>query len=146
MDIKLGIGLDNIIFGSTESEIEEILGKPDRIRMDEEYEEFEPMLQFNSIKTRLTFYKNHGGKLGYIRSSNPDLSYKNKKIIGKSISEAFDIFDNIPKDSWQITEYDFWIDYFNEDWWIILRCDYSEVTQLELGVPFRNEDEYNWPR
>lgn len=59
MDIKLGIGLDNIIFGSTESEIEEILGKPDRIRMDEEYEEFEPMLQFNSIKTRLTFYKNH---------------------------------------------------------------------------------------
>lgn len=90
MDIKLGIGLDNIIFGSTESEIEEILGKPDRIRMDEEYEEFEPMLQFNSIKTRLTFYKNHGGKLGYMRSSNPDLSYKNKKIIGKSISEAFD--------------------------------------------------------
>lgn len=79
MDIKLGIGLDNIIFGSTESEIEEILGKPDRIRMDEEYEEFEPMLQFNSIKTRLTFYKNHGGKLGYMRSSNPDLNYKNKK-------------------------------------------------------------------
>jgi hypothetical protein len=146
MEIKLGIGLDKIVFGSTQSEIENILGKPDRIRMDEEYEEFEPMLQYNSIKTRLTFYKNHGGKLGYMRSSNPELHYKNKKIIGKSISEAFDIFDDISKDSWQINEYDFWIDYFNEDWWIILRFDYSEITQLELGVPFRNEDEYNWPK
>ena len=146
MEIKLGIGLDNIIFGLTQGEIENILGKPDRVRMDEEYEEFEPMLQFNSIKTRLTFYKNHRDKLGYIRSSNPDLNYKNKKIIGKSISEAFDIFDEIPKDNWQITEYDFWIEYFNEDWWIILRCDYSEVTQIEIGVPFKDEDEYNWPK
>jgi len=144
MEIKLGIGLDKIIFGSTESEIKEFLGQPDRVRMDEEYEEFEPMFQYNSIKTRLTFYKNHGGKLGYIRSSNPDLSYKNKKIIGKSISEAFDIFDDIPKDSWQITEYDFWINYFNEDWWIILKCEYSDVTELEFGVPFK--DEYNWPK
>jgi hypothetical protein len=146
MEIKLGIGLDNIIFGASQNEIENNLGKPDRIRQDEEYEEFEPMLQYNSIKTRLTFYKNHGGKLGYLRSSNPDLSYKDKKIIGKSISEAFEIFDDIPEDSWQITEYDFWTDYFNEDWWIILRCEYSEITQLDLGVPFINEEEYSWPK
>lgn len=146
MEIKLGIGLDNIVFGSTESGVEDILGKPDKVILDNEYEENETIFQFNSIKSRLTFYNNHGGKLGYIRSSNPDLHYKNNKLIGIPISEAFEIFDEVPKESWQITEYDFWTEYFYEDCWIVLKCNYSEVSEIELGVPFKNKDEYSWPK
>jgi hypothetical protein len=69
MQIKLGIGIDNIKFGSSPKEIENILGKPDSIRKDEEYGEFEPMYKYNSKKLRLTFYKNHDDRLGYIRCS-----------------------------------------------------------------------------
>ena len=145
MKLKLGIGIDNIIFGATQNEIESLLGKPDRIRVDEEYGEFEPMIQYNSKQIRLTFYKKHSGKLGYIRSSNPSIEFNNKKIIGKSISEIFKIFSTIPKDNWEIEEYDFWIQYFNEGWWINLRIEYDTVSEIEMGVPFIDEENYKWP-
>jgi hypothetical protein len=146
MEIILGIGIENIKFGASQNDIETILGKPDKISKDEEYGEFEPMLQYNSRHIRLTFYKNHEGRLGYIRSSNPDLAFNKKKIIGKTIPEAFKIFDIIPQEKWEVTEYDFWTEYFNEDWWIILRCDYDLISEIELGVPFKNDNEYNWPK
>ena len=145
MDIKLGLGIEDIHFGMTQDEIESLLGKPDRTCKDEEYGESEPMIQYNSIKTRLTFYKNNNGKLGYIRSSNPDLKYKNQRIIGKTILESLNVFNDIPKDKWELEQYDFWIQYFNEDWWITLRFDYDKLSEIEIGVPFKNDEEYDWP-
>ncbi len=146
MNIKLGIGIDNFIFGMNQDEIEDFLGSPDRSRIDEEFGDLEPMIQYNSIKSRFTFYKNYAGKLGYIRSSNPELKYNDQKIIGKSFSEVIKIFDIIPKDSWELEEYDFWIEYLHGPYWFVLRFNYDTLSEIEMGVPVKNEEDYNWPK
>ena len=145
MEIKLGIGISNIKFGSSITDIEMLLGKPDEIRKDEEYGEFEPMYIYYSEKIRLTFYKNENDRLGYMRCSNPELTINGKKIIGLKIREAKKAFKPIISSGWKLERYDFWHQYFLYKYWIILKCDYDEVTEIELGVPFNNEKEYDWP-
>jgi hypothetical protein len=146
MQINLGIGIENIKFGLNPTEIENLLGKPDSIRKDGEYGEFEPMYCYNGLQTRLTFYKNHEDRLGYIRSSNKKLIINNQKIIGRSISKVLAIFKELTNDDWELDEYDFWNEYFNEKYWIILRFNYDTLSEIEMGVPFKDEEQYNWPK
>jgi hypothetical protein len=146
MEIKVGIGIDDIKFGNSIQEIESILGRPDAIKKDEEYGEFEPMYIYNSRKLSLTFYKNHNERLGYIRSSNSKLTINGSAFIGLPIHEALEIFKQQIGNDWELEEYDFWNQYFNEKNWIVLRVEYDLVTEIELGVPFINEEEYNWPK
>jgi len=66
MNINPGIGIDNFIFGMKQDEMKTLLGKPDRIHLDEEYADSEPMIQYNAILSRFTFHKDYEDKLGYI--------------------------------------------------------------------------------
>ena len=145
MELKLKIGIGELKFGMSQSECIQILGQPNRTILDED-DENELILQFNLYKTRLTFYKNENGKLGYIRTANPDLRFKGKLIINESIS--------VLKNNVFLKEcYDFeredlesFYTHFNEENWLTLHEEYGEVTDIELGVPFKkNNEDYNWP-
>ena len=46
---------------------------------------------------------------------------------------------------WDKNEFDFLISYFNEKFWLNLNCEYGNVIDVEMGVPFKDEEEYNWP-
>lgn len=48
-------------------------------------------------------------------------------------------------ESWEKEEYDSFNIYFLESDWLTLNVEYERVTDIELGVPFKNEDEYDWP-
>lgn len=144
MELKPQIGIDNIKFGLTQNEVIEILGSPDRTKVDQEDEE-QLLFEFFKLKLRLTFYLSEGGKLGYIRTSNPNLIFDGKRIIGTKIEFAKkEIFGETIKD-WEIEEYDFFITHSNDQFWLTLDEEYGTVTNVELGVTFDNEDEYNWP-
>ena len=53
-------------------------------------------------------------------------------------------FENVIKE-WEIEDYHSFTAHFNEKLWLTLHSEFEQVTQLELGVPFKNENEYNWP-
>ena len=46
---------------------------------------------------------------------------------------------------WEVDDYEYFVTYFNAEWWIELREDYGRVESLDMGVRFKNEDEYDWP-
>lgn len=144
MKLTPKIGIDNLKFGMTRTECYEIMGNPDRVINDSDEDEI--ILEFNEPKLRLSFYLNENNRLGYIRTANPKLVFNNQKIINAKIDivkdEAFGI--QIPK--WEKEEYDFFTTYFNEENWITLNVEYGEVTEVEIGVPFKNDEEYNWPK
>ncbi len=146
MNINLKTGIEKLKFGLTESQIEKLLGKPDRIIIDQD-DDNQIIYQYNFLKALITFYKEEGGKLGYIRSSNPELKFDDKYIIDKDINDVKNEVFKISDSDWEIEDYDFFETHFFETqtMYLTLNSKYGKVVSIELGVPFKNENEYNWP-
>lgn len=142
MEVKVGIGIGELIFGMHRSQVEKLIGKPDKEAIDDEDE---MICQFNSLKSRISFYSNEGGRLGYIRCSSAALTHNGQSIIGEKIDTVLKLFEKATDISWEVEEYDSMVVYTNENGWLSLQSEYDVVTQVELGVPFLNDDEYNWP-
>ncbi|MGB5818166.1 MAG: hypothetical protein WBG90_01685 [Saonia sp.] len=144
MELKPKIGIDNLKFGMTQKDILEILGIPDRKRIDEDDEE-QILFEFNRLKIRLTFYLNEENRLGYIRSNNPDLTFNGMKIIGSKIEYAKkEIFGEIISD-WEVEEYDFFLTHSDDNVWVTLNEEFGEVSSVEVGVTFSDGENYDWP-
>lgn len=144
MEVKLGIGIGEIKFGMKQEDVKLIFGNPDKVQIDDDFEDREPMHQFNNINSRITYYSKEDLKLGYIRSSNKELTFQSSKLIDSSISELANFFKNL---KFEEEEFDFWVDHFNEENWLLIRSEYGKIKEIELGVPFiqNSDEEYNWP-
>ena len=144
MDIKPGIGFDDIKFGMSRNKILDILGNPDRIVTDEN-DEFEQRLEWYELKIRLTFQLDENDRFTYLTSKNEQTEYGGQKIIGLDINEAKDkLFAELISD-WGFEDYQFFEIHFNEKLWLTLRSEFEKVMEFEMGVPFKNENEYEWP-
>jgi len=143
MDIKLKKGIGDFTFGMKAADVTAKLGKPDKIYEDEE-DENELIYQYNKSKIKFTFYQEHEGKLGYIRCANPSLTYQGKAIIQAPADTVIkDVFGS-QIDDWQEEDYNSFATYISEEYWLVLNAEYDEVTDIELGVPFKNDEEYDW--
>lgn len=128
----------------TQKDILEVLGIPDRKVFDQDDDE-QLLLEFNKLKLRLTFYLNEQNRLGYMRTSNPNLTFNGKKIIGSKVDFAKkEIFGGIV-DEWEVEEYDFFITHSNEEVWVTLNEEFGEVSVVEVGVTFSDGENYDWP-
>ena len=81
MKINLKNGIDKLIFGMKQTDVTAIYGKPDRNYKDEDDN---VIFAYNTLKMRLTFYKDEEFKLGYIVASSADLDLFGNKVIGKN--------------------------------------------------------------
>jgi len=144
MNVKPEIGIGKLIFGFKESEVKDIYGNPDEIKKDTESEN-RIIWVYNKEKIRLTFYESEDRRLGYIETSNRNLSLNDFLIIDSNIEFVKNKFAEKIVNGWKKEEYHSFTTYFNEIFWITLHVEYEEVTNLEIGVPFINDDEYKWP-
>jgi len=48
-------------------------------------------------------------------------------------------------DEWELEEYHSFSTHFNDKYWLTLHSEFESVTNLELGVPFENDEDYKWP-
>ena len=142
MELRPKIGIDNLTFGMTRLEVIEILGNPDRI-IELEDDNNQLILEWNKKLLRLTFYKDENEKLGYLRTLNPKLKYNDQLIINSNTEFVKnEIFNELKE--WEEDKYDFLTVHFNEKYWLSLNCEYGIVIDIEMGVPFRNDEEYDW--
>lgn len=144
MELKPKIGVENLKFGMTRKEVIGILNDPDRMLTNND-DKNELILEWNSKKLRLTFYQNEKDRLGYLRTANPEVIFNGEKIMGAELEFVRkEIFGELIPD-WEIEEYDFFTTHFNEQNWLTLHVEYGIVTELELGVPFDKDGDFNWP-
>ncbi|OQP65338.1 hypothetical protein A3860_16865 [Niastella vici] len=143
MEIRPKKGIGDFTFGMKAEEVVAKLGKPDKIYQDED-DENQLLYQYNKSKLRLTFFEDHEGKLGYIRCSSPTLTYQGKPIINSSIEKVKKEVFGKHIEEWEEEDYDFFATYVNEEYWIVLNVEYDEVTEVEVGVPFNDDEEYEW--
>ena len=145
MDLKPAVGIDQIEFGMKQPEVEDLLGHPQATFVEDDDPD-RLVLQYNRFKTRLTFYGEEEGRLGYIRCADPALTYTGSALIGQSVNAVMQLFEQVDDDEWDVESHQFFDSYFCERLWLVLNVEYGEVTDVEIGVPFKNEEQYDWKR
>jgi hypothetical protein len=132
-------GIDQLLFGMKQNHVEAILGKPNKQFKDDDDN---VIYLYNNQKLRLTFYEDEAFRLGYIITSNPEISLFDKKIIGKNVTE---IINELPFKKWETEEYDSTINHFNESNWLTFQSEFDTIIRVELGAIINdNTDEFEW--
>lgn len=144
MELILKNGLENIYFGQSIEDAIEVFGIPDREYHNTD-DENEFILEWNAFKLRLTFYENENRKLGYIRTANPAAHLDGIEIIDKDIETVKKNFNIEETMDWEVESFDFFQTHLNVKYWLVLNVEYNRITDIELGVPLLNENEFEWP-
>lgn len=141
MELHIQNGIDRLLFGMTQKYIEALCGKPNTTFKDDEDN---VVYVYNKEKMKLTFYAEEDFRLGYITTSNPELTLFSSKLI----HEQWDVVNGnlalhkITK--FEATDEDGVTMYFNEDNWLLLFVEYNEVVRVELGTVINDKDEFIW--
>ena len=141
MKINLKNGIDQLIFGMKQKDVTAIYGKPDRNYKDEDDN---VIFAYNTLKIRLTFYKEEEFKLGYMVASNPKLELFGNKVVNRKISEVKKEVATKGVNNFIQEEFDTFENYFNEDNWIIFQTEFDEIVKVEIGAIINQKDEFDW--
>ena len=141
MKINLKNGIDKLLFGMKQKDVEAIYGKPDRNYKDEDDNQ---ILVYNKLKSRLTFYQEEDFKLGYIVASGADLELLGNTIIGKKIADVIKDLATNAITKFTQEEFDTFENFFNEENWIIFQTEFEEVVKFEIGAIINSKDEFDW--
>jgi hypothetical protein len=141
MKINLKIGIDKLIFGMKQKDVTAIYGKPDRNYKDEDDN---VIFAYNTLKIRLTFYKEEDFKLGYMVASSPELELFGNKVINRNIAEVKKDLTKKGLTKFTQEEFDTFENYFNEENWIIFQTEFDEIVKFEIGAIINNKDEFDW--
>ena len=131
-------GIDKLLFGMQQKDVEAIYGKPDKDFKDDDEN---IIYLYNKEKLRLTFYEDESFKLGYIISSNPELLLLDKKVIGRNCIE---LKTELPFKSWEVEDFDSAENHFNESNWLTLQSEFGQVIRVEIGAIINDNDELEW--
>lgn len=138
MIINLKNGIDKLLFGMKQKDVEALYGKADKQYNDEDGN---IICLYNAQKWSLTFYEDEDFRLGYIICSHPDATILDKKVIGKDIEETKSV---LPFKSWTKEDFDTTENHFNESNWLILQSEYNDIIRVEIGAIINDKDEFDW--
>lgn len=141
MTIKPRFGIDQLLFGMKQNDVEELYGNPDKQFKDEDQN---IIYVYNDKKIRLTFYVDEDFRLGYIIASHPEIMLFNNKVLGRKLTEVQKELHSHQFRSWEKEDFDLAENYFNEDHWLILQSEYDQIIKVEIGAIIKNEDEFDW--
>jgi len=141
MKINPKTGIDKLIFGMLQKDVEALYGKPNKSFKDEDDN---TIYQYNKQKLRLTFYKDEDFKLGYVVGSSQELTLLDKKVIGRPVAEVQSELTAKDFANWEKEEFDTLENYFNEPNWMILQTEFDDVVKVEVGAIINAKDEFEW--
>jgi hypothetical protein len=142
MKINPKIGIDQLLFGMKQKDVENIYGKPNKQFEDEDNNII--YLYFEQ-KLRLTFYEEESFKLGYIICSNTHLELFEEKVINQPIVKIQSLLQSKNFKPLEIESFDSVDNYFNESNWMIFQSEFGQIIRFEIGAVFNEkEDEFDW--
>jgi hypothetical protein len=141
MKINLKNGIDKLIFGMKQKDVEAVYGKPDRNYKDEDEN---VIFVYNKFKMRLTFYKEEDLKMGYIVASGSDLELFGNKLMARNIKDVKKDLASKGITKFTQEEFDTFENYFNEDNWLLFQTEFDEVVKVEVGAIINDKDEFDW--
>lgn len=156
IDIQIGIGLSNIRFGMSKTELTSIAGEPDERDLyqaiDEEEDDDNYMSEswhYDEDEFSVAFDEEDGWKVTTISTSNPNAILLGKKLIGKSINEVADFLVDKKLGEGEIEEQD----EENSKLSVLSFIESSlnlwftngRLSEIQWGVLWKDEDTPAWP-
>lgn len=141
MEVKLKFGIDKLLFGMKQGDVKKRYGDPDKQFKDDDKN---IVLVYNQLQLRLTFYDDEDLRLGYIISSNPNLTINDKIVINQTAEEVKKQLEVNKIKSWEKEDFDLTENHFNEENWLILQSEFGRIIKVELGAIIKNEDDFDW--
>jgi len=141
MTINPKYGIDQLLFGMKQQDVEAIYDKSDKQFKDEDNN---VILIYNKQQWRLTFYADEGFRLGYIISSNPALQLFGQPVVGHPVEEIKQQLTAHQFKSWEQEDFDLAENHFNEAHWLILQTEYGTIAKVEIGAIINDKDEFEW--
>lgn len=131
-------GIDQLLFGMQQKDVVSIYGAPDKQFEDEEQN---IIFLYNNLQLRLTFYQDEAMKLGYMITSNPEVTLLDNKVIGLDVET---IKKQLPFKSWEEEDFDSTENHFNESNWLVLQSEFGKIIRVEIGAIINDNDEFEW--
>ncbi|WP_288528060.1 hypothetical protein [uncultured Eubacterium sp.] len=142
MNVEIGKGLSNIIFGMTENEVIAILGKPDRVIAGiDDNKEF----LYNLLKLKLIFDSEEGNRLYSIEVFKKEVTFLSTEVIGMSFDELLFFMKKNGYENYEVDSYDYFDTVYFDDCNTYFTLEFNEVTSFDFSPLFKNDDEIIWP-
>ena len=142
MEIKIGIGLDDIVFGMSQEEVKTIMGKPDKIsELDERI-----VYYFNVPLIKTAFDMTDDYKMYSIEVFNPETILFNKKVINETKSDIFGLLNSNGYYEIEGEEYDTFETLFCKDIWSTFMFEFNRLKSVEFSPLYGDDDKLIWPK
>lgn len=147
MEVQIGVGLDNLIFGMSENDVMAILGKPDEIDM---YLSFAITYCYNTMMIKLRFDKVEELKLYDIEIFNPHVIMFKQKLIGKSKSQIKSIlkklgYTKIEHEDYACYDMDGFETLFSDEIGTFFAFEFNKLIHIDIEPIINDKDKIIWP-
>jgi hypothetical protein len=144
MEIKIGIGVDQVKFGMERSEVQQILGEPTEKELfsySEDEDDLTEVWHYDEKEMSLSFDEADDWRLIMIAASDDSFSLNDKDIVGKSYEEVLALvqemgYKNLETD--EVSEYDKVIKVEEES--LNIWFDNNEASELQWGPKWSDEN------
>lgn len=143
MEIIIGRGLGDIVFGMYEDDIVSMLGEADKINYSEK--ENGVVYYYNDKMIKLKFDKDEDGKLYSIEVFHPDLILFDQKVIDKKKEEIENLLMKNECYNLEFEDYDTFETLFCEKIWSTFMFEFNKLRSIEFSPLFKNENDIIWP-
>jgi hypothetical protein len=151
-EIKAGIGLDNIKFGMFKDDVKNILGEPDEIdtHTDNEDEGQTESWHYDEKELSVSFEEIDDMRLFSIAVSGEDYEFNGKKLIGLKKPQllkelaALNI-DDLKEEAWDTDDFTKQELIFSENNSLNFWMEDDELSEIQFGPLFEDEETINWP-
>jgi hypothetical protein len=143
MQIEIGQGVDDIVFGMTEDDVVKALGSPDKIVVSE----FGCRdLIFNLSKLVLKIEPENDVRLGWMEVHNKRARWADINPWTIERDALLELLTTQLDEPYELDDYGTMESYsFNESW-VELQYEFNELSSFNFGVRYGANDEPLWPK
>jgi hypothetical protein len=141
MKIIPKFGVDELLFGMKQPDVQSLYGTPNKQFEDEEGN---VIYLYYPQKLRLTFYEEEDFRLGYIIVSNLNAQIQDYTIINQKLDTVKENLLQLGFKKWTHESFDSFENYFNEENWFLLQTEFDSVIKVEMGAIINDDDNFDW--
>lgn len=148
-EIKVGKGLNNVLFGISRETLKGQLGEPteiDNYNAGDDDEYLTEAWHYDDYEISASFDEEDDWRLTTLSTSSPIATFEGKKIIGMSMKEIQDLIaplglgdseiEDMEEDQILLSYVDSSLNFWFED---------DQLSEVQWGVLWKDEDTPNWP-
>ena len=140
MELRIGHGLGEMIFGMRENDLANVLGKPDKAYDEETHRE----LQYHRLRCTAWCDPDEDGRLNWIVCDNPDVELFGAKLMGKPRQDVLDHIAGHLNEDVEFEDHGSFESVLYESSWLELQFEYGVLDGVRFGSLFDDDDEPIW--